>query len=272
MKCNEIRDLFPDALTGELAAADRAKLEIHIAGCPFCADELRSLSETWTRLGVLPTERPTASMSGRFYAMLEAERRQAEAELASAPERRARKPLFSGWRIRLPAFQFGLGALPIAAGLGAGLLLGSGGAVGGGTEALRGQVDALRQTVAVALLDKPSSSDRLQGLSYTREVSRPGQSTLDALLRTLDGDPSVSVRLAAVDALYIFAGDPAVKDGIIASLAHQESPLVQVALIDLLVDLREKKAVDSLRALLGNKAIEPGVRQKAEKGISQLTM
>ncbi len=270
MKCDEIRDLFSDALTGELEAADRARMEIHIAGCPFCADELRGLSETWTRLGVLPTERPAASLSGRFYAMLEAERRQIEKEAAAA--RPARKPLFSGWRIPRPAFQFGLGALLLAAGLGAGLLLGSGGAVGGRTEALRGQVDDLRQTVAVALLDKPSSSDRLQGLSYTREVSRPGRSTLDALLRTLDGDPSVSVRLAAVDALYIFAGEPAVKDGIIASLARQESPLVQVALIDLLVDLREKKAVDSLRALLGNKAIEPGVRQKAEKGISQLTM
>jgi hypothetical protein len=75
-----------------------------------------------------------------------------------------------------------------------------------------------------------------------------------------------------VDALYLFAGDPTVKDGIIASLARQDSPLVQVALIDLLVDLREKRAVESLRLLLGNKAIEPAVRQKAEKGISQLTL
>ncbi|MDD8027007.1 MAG: HEAT repeat domain-containing protein [Acidobacteriota bacterium] len=274
MSCDEIRSLFPDALTGELDAADRAKLEIHIAGCPFCGDELRLLSETWARLGILPTERPSASLSGRFYAMLEAERRQIEAagQAEAATKRSKRRALFSGRRFPRPAFQFGLGALILTAGLGAGLLLGARGTIGGRAATLRGEVDDLRQTVAVALLDKPSSSDRLQGLSYTRQISRPGQATLDALLRTLDEDSSVSVRLAAADALYLFTGDPTVKDGILASLALQESPIVQVALIDLLVDMREKRAVDSLRTLIGKPSVDPAVRKQAENGIRQLTI
>jgi hypothetical protein len=272
MKCDEIRDLFPDALTGELDASARAKLEIHISGCPFCADELRRLSETWTRLGVLPTERPAASMSGRFYAMLEAERRQIEVESAAAAVKPAHRSLFAGWHIPRPAFQFGLGLLLISAGLGAGLLLAGRGPIGGRTAALRGEVDDLRQTVAVALLGKPSSSDRLQGLSYTRQVSKPGQTTLDALLHTLDTDSSVGVRLSAVDALYLFAGDPTVKDGILASLARQESPIVQVALIDLLVDVREERAVASLRTLIGKPSLDPAVRKQAENGIRQLTI
>jgi hypothetical protein len=272
MKCNEIRDLFPDALTGELDAAARAGFDAHISECPDCGDELRRLSETWTRLGVLPTERPAASLSGRFYALLEAERRQIEADTEAASAQPSRRTFFSGWHLPRPAFQFGLGALLLAAGLGAGLLLGARSPMGGRTATLRGEVEDLRQTVAVALLDKPSSSDRLQGLSYTRQISKPGRSTLDALLRTLDTDSSVGVRLAAADALYLFAGDPAVKDGIIASLARQESPLVQVALIDLLIDLREKRAVDSLRALIDKSTLDPAVRKQAENGIRQLTL
>ncbi len=281
MKCEQIRDLFPDALTGELDAAARADLEIHIAGCPFCADELRGLSQTWARLGVLPAERPSPALSGRFYALLEAERRKIEAKSRTAaaasaavkPERR--RPLagvFAGWSFSRPAFQFGLGALIMAAGLGAGLLIGARGAVGGQAVRLRGQVDQLRQTVAVAMLDKPSSSDRLQGLSYTRDIDQPGRSTLEALLRTLNGDPSVSVRLAAAEALYLFADEPGVRDGIRASLARQESPLVQVALIDLLVDLREKQAVDALRSLIKSPSVDPAVRKQAEDGIQKLTI
>lgn len=276
MKCEAIRDLFPDALTGELDAAARAELEIHIAGCPFCADELRGLSQTWTRLGVLPAERPSPALSGRFYAMLEAERRKIEAsagdESDAGKAALRRRRFFSSWAFPKPAFQFGLGALIMAAGLGAGLLLGTRGPAGARAADLRGQVNDLRQTVAVALLDKPSSSDRLQGLSYTRQVSRPGRTTLDALLRTLDEDPSVNVRLAAADALYLFADDPGVRDGIRASLGRQESPLVQVALIDLLVDLREKHAVESLRGLIGRPTVDPAVRKQAEDAIRQLTV
>lgn len=277
MKCDAIRDLFPDALTGELDAAARAELEIHIAGCPFCADELRGLSQTWARLGVLPAERPSPALGGRFYAMLEAERRKIEeasgAETdANKAEPRHRRRFSLGWAFPRPAFQFGLGALIMAAGLGAGLLIGARGTGGVRAANLRGQVDDLRQTVAVALLDKPSSSDRLQGLSYTRQVNRPGRSTLDALLRTLNEDPSVSVRLAAADALYLFANGAGVRDGIRASLAKQDSPLVQVALIDLLVDLREKRAVESLRGLIGRPTVDPAVRKQAEDAIKRLTV
>ncbi len=276
MKCDAIRDLFPDALTGELDAAARAELEIHIAGCPFCADELRGLSQTWTRLGILPAERPSPALSGRFYAMLEAERRKIEeaegADQAAGEGKPKRRRLFAGWAFPRPAFQLALGALIMAAGLGAGLLIGARGTGGVRAASLRGQVDDLRQTVAVALLDKPSSSDRLQGLSYTRQVNRPGRSTLDALLRTLNEDPSVSVRLAAADALYLFADGAGVRDGIRASLAKQDSPLVQVALIDLLVDLREKRAVESLRGLIGRPTVNPAVRKQAEDAIRQLTV
>jgi HEAT repeat protein len=90
------------------------------------------------------------------------------------------------------------------------------------------------------------------------------------LLRTLDEDPSLNVRLAAVDALYLFSGQPGVREGIVASLSKQTSPILQMALIDLLVEIRETRAVAALKSLVGNDKSNPDVRKRAELGIKEL--
>lgn len=40
----EIQEMLPDLLHGSLAAADKTRLEKHVAGCAECAEELRVLS------------------------------------------------------------------------------------------------------------------------------------------------------------------------------------------------------------------------------------
>jgi hypothetical protein len=77
--------------------------------------------------------------------------------------------------------------------------------------------------------------------------------------------------LAAVDALYLFYDSPGVKDGLLRSLKNQPSPLVQVALIDLIVNMRERQAVDSLRLLIEDEKINPDVKEYAERGLQQLS-
>jgi anti-sigma factor RsiW len=261
MKCEEIRDLLPEVLDGEIDAADRGLFEAHIAGCPVCAEEFRRLNETWTRLGLLAAERPSPALSERFYASLEAE-----------TKKRTRPSLAGAWaalRLR-PAFRFGAALLLVAAGVGGGLWIGSRGSAGDRIVALGREVQDMRQAMAETLLRQSSSSERIQGVGYMEKVQSPGRRTIDALLQTLDGDPSVNVRLAAADALYLFAGQPGVKEGVIRSLAGQVSPSVQVALIDLLVDMREKRAVEALKLLAGNAALNPDVRKKAELGVRQL--
>jgi len=264
MKCEEIRDFMLEILDGESDAADRGLFETHIAGCPACAEEFRRLNETWTRLGVLALERPSAALSDRFYAMLEAE-----------PKKRARPSFAEAWaalRLR-PAVRFGAALILVLAGIGGGFLVGSRGAASGGSriESLSREVQDMRQSMAETLLQQASSSERIRGVGYMEKVQAPGRRTIDALLQTLDSDPSVNVRLAAADALYLFAGQPGVKEGVIRSLAGQVSPSVQVALIDLLVDMREKRAVEALKLLAGNAKLNPDVRRKAELGVRQLT-
>jgi hypothetical protein len=53
-------------------------------------------------------------------------------------------------------------------------------------------------------------------------------------------------------------------------LNKQDSPLVQLALIDFLVDTRDKSAVRSLAALERSPTADKNVKEKALWGLSQL--
>jgi hypothetical protein len=50
----------------------------------------------------------------------------------------------------------------------------------------------------------------------------------------------------------------------------QDSPLVQLALIDFIVDERDKNAVASLAALERSPTADKNVKEKAQWGLSQL--
>jgi len=78
-------------------------------------------------------------------------------------------------------------------------------------------------------------------------MTGPDPKVLDALLHTLRYDNSVDVRLASLDALSRYGSRPEVRRGLIEALPGQQSPLVQVALIDLLVDLHDPNAVQQFK-------------------------
>jgi anti-sigma factor RsiW len=271
MKCEDVRTHLPDFLTGELSAKDKSAVAGHVAACGPCAEELHKVSEMWTKLGVLPAEQPSPALRDRFYTMLEAYSQGLEAQEAG-PAPRGRpfswRGLFSWKR---PAFRFAAGAALLLVGVAGGVLVGSSGPFGAKLVRLEREVEDMRQTTALSLLEQPSSSERLLGVSYSERVRTPNETTIAALLRTLDTDPSINVRLAAADALYLFAKDERVKEGLIASLGLQESPLVQVALIDLLTEIRERRAIDALKALIADEKIHPDVRERARQGVKNLT-
>jgi len=268
MKCEDIKERMPDFLTGDLDKKAKSEFDAHITHCSTCGEELRQLSEIWTKLGVLPMEQPSPALRNRFYTMLEAYKEGLGSEKAAAEPKK--KFSFSLGRLwyRRPAFQFAAALVFVVLGVLAGYFLRN---PQYQLAVLHQEVDSMRQIMAVSLLQQPSPSDRIQGASFTSQVKAPTQKTLDTLLQTLNNDPNINVRLAAVDALYLFSSSPEVKDRIVRSLAGQKSPMVQVALIDFLVGIREKRAVDAFKALIQNEKLNPDVKQKAEFAIQQLS-
>jgi hypothetical protein len=137
--------------------------------------------------------------------------------------------------------------------------------------AMQTELTNLRQLVALSMLEQQSASQRLQGVNYSTQIDRADPEITGALLHALRFDSSVDVRLAALDALRRYKEDPQVRTGLLNALQDQQSPLVQIALIDLFVDMRDSDAKDHLRRIEQDSKVNPAVRQRAQWGIQQLS-
>ena len=70
--------------------------------------------------------------------------------------------------------------------------------------------------------------------------------------------------------MYLFRDRPGVRESLVKSLAVQAYPLVQVALIDFLVEVRETRAIEALKKLVEGGDLTPEVKQRAEQGLKQI--
>ncbi len=270
MTCEKTQEKFADYLTGDLDEAGRREVQDHILSCSSCREDLENLTVIWAKLGVLPEEQPGGGLRHRFYAMLEEYKDGLEArEKTARPAGRS-----AGWRdwftFRRPAFAASFSAFLLLLGVGSGWLLNGGRSGGGRLVALSREVQDMRQQVGLSLLGKSSATERIQGIGYSAAVENPNGATLAALFDALDNDPNPNVRLAAVDALYLFRNKPGVRERLVKSLAVQTYPLVQVALIDFLVEVREARAAEALKLLIQRNELTPEVKKRAEQGLRQI--
>ncbi len=272
MRCEDIKKCFTDYLVGDLDQNSADDIQAHIADCPACRQELEGLSAVWTKLGVLPEEHPSNGLRERFYGMLEEYKTEVNMERPLHHLKQFFSSLFYRFRSGHPAYQLALGFIPLFIGLTLGYILFSGSQNAGSQSAdLRREVQEMRQMLAVSLLDQQSPTERLRGVNLSYSLENPDSKTIGALLDILNNDPSINVRLAAVDALYLFYNSPKVREGIIQSLSQQDSPFLQAALVDLLVSVQERQALESFRKLIAVNGLDPKVKQKLEQGIKELT-
>ena len=83
-------------------------------------------------------------------------------------------------------------------------------------------------------------------------------------------DPNVNVRLAACESLFQYRQLPMVREAYIQSLQIQTDPNVQAMLIDILVALKEKQAVDQVKKLTQKPNLQPTIKLKAQQAIGIL--
>jgi anti-sigma factor RsiW len=74
MTCERIEELLSAYLEGELAAAERAEVEGHLAACPDCAALLGLMKETMAAAGGFPEVEPSPDLMARLYAIPEEKR------------------------------------------------------------------------------------------------------------------------------------------------------------------------------------------------------
>jgi hypothetical protein len=140
----------------------------------------------------------------------------------------------------------------------------------GDVASLRDELREMREMVTLTLMQQQSASDRLKGVSWSSTLERPGSEVVNALLDTLLHDPNVNVRLASIDALARFADDQQVRQGAVDALQASTSPLVQIALIDFVVGVREAGSIETLRKLAADRSLNETVRARASQGLDRL--
>ena len=279
MNCRQLEELLPDYLQGALSPAQTAEVEQHCEHCAGCAQDI----VMWKKLALLPQETPSVESRQRFDAMMHAYsttvaetaasvRSTANAHAAQQQPSTAKPSWnFIEW-LRSPFGAIAWSAALLLIGLYAGTHLGNRTTTAPSEEiaSLHAEVTSMRQLVALSMLQQQSASERLQGVSWSTREDHLDPQVQAALMRTLRSDGSVDVRLAALDALSRHATQPLVRKNVLDALQEQQSPLVQVAMIDQLTEWRDPGAAKSLRLLEQTPNLNPAVKQRAEWAIAKL--
>jgi len=241
----------------------------------------------WKKLAMLPDAQPSADSRARFEAMLHAfpgvtgdalvaaDRAIPSQPAAKTDSRSSLRNFFDWLRSPVGAVAWSMALLIIGVAIGArvrGVPTTTNPTIQGEEIAsMHAELTSMRQMVALSMLQQQSASERLQGVSWTSRQDHLDPQVQAVLLHTLRYDTSVDVRLAALDALSRHAAaQPQVRKGVVDALQTQQSPLVQVALIDQLAEWRDPDAAQRLKNFQQTPNLNPAVRQRAEWAVSKL--
>ncbi len=252
-------DLITGHLQGTLTPEQREEFDRLTGSGEIDLAEVRSMETQFRELEDLPAPEPDSRMGERFHAMLRRERE----KLPQAKPASSHIPIYTLWQRRLQS------AAAIAAVFLAGLLIGllfpGRGANDVQVQQLAAEVHDLRETMLISLLDDASAAERLRAVNISMDIASPQDRVIDALVQTLRHDPSVNVRVAAVEALVMHGGRPAVRQELVRAITRQPSPIVQIALADAMIALQEPGAIREFQQLLEQDEVEEPVRDKIEQ-------
>ncbi len=253
-------------LSGELDQNGRAAFEKFVAEHPKYKEQWNGLVETWDQLDSLEVPEPSAEMDGQFYQILHRSVAREEGKGRSWSEG------LRSWFGPLFRPQLAYGALLLGIGLAIGYFLNTATATVPETTVVESssETEAVRGQLVLTLLEQPSANQRLQGVNEANKIAKVDEKVIKALLQTLNNDPNVNVRLAAIESLTNYVDDAAVREGLVQSIVHQESPIVQVTLANLMVALQEKKSIEPFKTLMRSKELDTSVKQKLESTIQQI--
>jgi hypothetical protein len=224
------------------------------SGVPFESDDAAE-QQLWSELEGLPQEAPSQRLRRRFYD-----------ELEHVDRRMHRRRRWFGW-ITAPTLVTALGCLFV--GVMIGLLLRNQPAQQTELAQLQQQVAILNRNLVLDRLENDSASKRLLGVIEASDLAGRDPEVTRALLERAVDDRVHSVRSAAIDAIGPRLGTPAVGDELMGSLEKAESPLVQLALADLVLRYGNPNQLEQLLGLSDRGLLHPDVAKHVKASVSR---
>ncbi|MGD1945776.1 MAG: hypothetical protein ACFB0A_05855 [Croceivirga sp.] len=247
-------------LDGTLSAEEKQVFEKYLQDSPQLQKELGDYQKLFLAISEDRQIQPSKRLATHFEKVL-AEEKANQVKVVSLPSHRSNR--FSPF-------------LKIAAGLA--LLVGVfftgkySGQKEMNTTLVQAQQEVLeyKEATLISLLGNESASKRIQGVQLVEEFDRPDEEIVAALGEKMLADENTNVRLSAMEALSKFSYSEQVKSIFIKALETEENPSIQVALIELLGQLQEKKAIAPLKKLLEKEETQPFIKNEINNALPKI--
>lgn len=256
--------LITEYMDGTLTPEREREFQEYIQQGHIDVKEVEALMVMQKNLIGIKVPEPSAALRESFYQKL--------AEAGKTIEKNEKAP----WAERINAWLFGqvygklaFGVLILVIGLWIGKSIGAD-PYQNQLTALNSQITEMREMMMMSMLEKESVTDRLKGVQMSSELSSSNQKVIDALFVTLNKDRSTNVRMAALNTLAQYANEPQIREGLVNSIRQQQSPLMQVALAELMVELQEQKAIDQFKPILENEFTPEEVKTTLQASIEKI--
>ena len=258
MDKKKLEGLLIDYIDGRLSDAERMEVEKELAANDQSYKLYEELREVMQGMSKSPSLEPSQRISIEFEKLLQAEQKVLKGH--------GKQVFFSPVVFRVAAAM----ALVIT-GVAIGYWINKNQQREEELAALRREVEATKRIMMGMLVNQQSASQRMLGATVAFKLDKADDEIVNALIRAMNEDSNLNVRLAALEALSKFHEQEHVRKALIASLATQTDPVVQISLIRLLVELKEKESLRELHRITNDEELLPAVKDEAYAGILKLS-
>lgn len=258
----DINSQLIDYLEGTLSDVESKALEAELAQSPELRRELQELEILLGLMDDVPLQQPSRHLSQHFRRFLAEEEREAK---IMPPQKSAR--IFTLYRIE---WSVAAAIVLLAVGIGFGSLWMRNQQQQDQINRLVAETENTRKMLILSMLQEQSASQRIKALNTAVEEQSADPQVIEALIQTLLVDDNVNVRMKAAEALGQFPRERQAITALTKALRTENSPEVQITLIDILTNLKAKEAIDEFKTLMKKEDLLEVVKTKAAYGVEIL--
>lgn len=225
-------------------------------GVPFTSDDAQE-QQLWQTLQDVPQAEPPPRLRRKFYDELDKATRQ------------TRLDRWRHWFGLAGVRGFATAAACIVVGAIVGTAWNSGSVQRDELTDLQQQVAQLNRNLILDRLASDSPNKRLLGVIDAAGVAADDSEIAHALLMRAVDDRVYSVRAAAIDAIGPQLNTSAMGNDLMALLTKTESPLVQLALVDLVLRHGNAQQIEQLLQLSERGALHPDLAQHVKSAVGR---
>lgn len=261
MDKEKLESLLIDMIDGNLDARTKAEVEDMLGKDPEARILLEQLTQVTTAMDRSSELEPGRRIKDRFLKLL------AEEQQGNNTDGRREKQVF----FQPSVFRIAAAVALVLSGVAIGYWVNKNQQQENEMAMLRREMEATKQMMLAMMENQLSASKRIQGVNVALTIGSADDEVVKALVKTMNQDANTNVRLAALEALSRFQHEPAVRSALISSLDSQNDPVVQIALIQLLVKMKEKGVVNELERIINDSTSIKPVKDEAYSGILKLS-